>query len=122
MSFCWPCKGERIVTIVPTKELFNAKWCKNLPFDVVKHILEYEGSLKYRHGRYMSQIPKTDFRFPLLRSIPSKNMTSYGTTVVLLSYKDSLIVFDESYIGLKEIIYKIYRFGFEVKKYTHVLK
>ena len=93
-----------------------------LPLDVVKKIDEYDGSIKYRHGRFMNQISKTDFRYPLLRSIPSKFFTSYGTTVVILSYKDTLIVFDESFIGLKEIIYKVYRMGSEVKNCIHVLK
>jgi len=94
----------------------------NLPLDVVKKIIEYEGSIKYRHGRFMNQIPKTDFRYPLLRTIPSKIITSYGTTHVLLSYKDTLIVFDESYIGLKEVIYTVYQMGYEVTKYRYVLK
>jgi hypothetical protein len=94
----------------------------DLPFDVVKKILEYDGSMKYRHGRFMTQIPKTDLRYPILRTIPRKLVTKYGTSLVELSIKDSLIVFDESYIGLNEVIYKIYYYGFPVELYTHILR
>jgi len=95
---------------------------QQLPFEVVKQILEYEGSMKYRHGRFMTQIPKTDLRYPILRTIPRKLITKYGTCIVVLSMKCTLYLFDESYLGLQEIIYKIYYYGCLEDKYTYVLR
>ena len=41
-----------------------------LPLELVHRILEYDGRIKYRHGKYMNQICKDDYRYHLLRKIP----------------------------------------------------
>ena len=40
------------------------------PFEIVHRILEYDGRIKYRHGKYMNQIAQDDYRYHLLRKIP----------------------------------------------------
>ena len=40
------------------------------PQEIVHRILEYDGRIKYRHGKYMNQIAQDDYRYHLLRKIP----------------------------------------------------
>ena len=40
-----------------------------LPLEIVHRILAYDGRIKYRHGKYMNQICKDDYRYHLLRKI-----------------------------------------------------
>lgn len=37
-----------------------------LPTDIIHHILSYNETLKYRNGKYIGQISKTDERYELL--------------------------------------------------------
>jgi len=41
-----------------------------LPLEIIHHILEYDGRIKYRNGKYMNQIAQDDDRYHLLRKIP----------------------------------------------------
>jgi len=41
-----------------------------LPVEIVHRILEYDGRIKYRNGKYMNQFCKDDYRYHLLRKIP----------------------------------------------------
>jgi len=41
-----------------------------LPLELIHRILEYDGRIKYRHGKYMNQIDPDDYRYHLLRKIP----------------------------------------------------
>jgi hypothetical protein len=41
-----------------------------LPFEIVHYILEYDGRIKYRHGKYMNQIAQDDDRYKMLLTVP----------------------------------------------------
>ena len=42
---------------------------KNLPMDMIHYILSYNDTIKYRNGKYMNQICKTDKRYKILQRI-----------------------------------------------------
>jgi hypothetical protein len=48
-----------------------------LPLDVIHRILEYDGRMKYRNGKYMNQIPKDDDRYDLLKTIQPIEIFEY---------------------------------------------
>ena len=41
-----------------------------LPADLVRSILVYDGSIKYRQGKYMNQLSRTDDRYALVETVP----------------------------------------------------
>jgi len=41
-----------------------------LPLELVHRILEYDGRIKYRHGKYMNQIDPDDDRYKMLKQMP----------------------------------------------------
>ena len=40
------------------------------PLEIVHRILEYDGRIKYRNGKYMNQIAQDDDRYQMLQPIP----------------------------------------------------
>ena len=40
------------------------------PLEIVHRILEYDGRIKYRHGKYVNQIAPDDDRYKILKQIP----------------------------------------------------
>ena len=44
----------------------------NLPMEIVNKILDYDGSVKYRNGKYINQISKTDKRYEMLLNVQRK--------------------------------------------------
>jgi len=41
-----------------------------LPLEIVHRILEYDGRIKYRNGKYMNQIAQDDDRYKILLTMP----------------------------------------------------
>ena len=41
-----------------------------LPLEIVHRILEYDGRIKYRNGKYMNQIAQDDDRYKMLLTVP----------------------------------------------------
>ena len=61
----WDKNNIKIVEDTPLVMLFSS-----LPIDIIHHILSYDETLKFRNGKYMGQISKTDKRYELLLKIP----------------------------------------------------
>ncbi len=65
---------------------------QHLPRDIAHLILQYDGQIVYRNGKYMNRIPKTDGRYamlltqrPLPRIRPSSNEEIVDISVRFLS-------------------------------------
>lgn len=58
----------------------------NLPIDIINHILVYTGIVKYRNGKYIYQIPKTDNRYNLLDTIPRYRLCHINNKYILYVY------------------------------------
>ena len=58
-----------------------------LPVELVHRILEYDGRIKYRHGKYMNQIAQDDDRYKMLQGIPqfhSKKSSEWSSSSIIL--------------------------------------
>ena len=55
----------------------------HLPLEIVHRILEYDGRIKYRHGKYMNQIAQDDDRYIMLQAIPQFRSTNSFLVVIL---------------------------------------
>jgi len=72
----------------------------SLPLDIIRHILSYNETLKYRSGKYMVQISKSDKRYELLLKIPRKIYkiaTNYGYFVKVNDFLKIRIYFIKSF-------------------------
>ena len=46
----------------------------NIPNDLLDIILEYDGRIKYKHGKYVNIIHKNDERYDIIRPLMSKKI------------------------------------------------
>jgi hypothetical protein len=93
------------------------KW-KTFPEDIIKKILEYNGTFKMRNGKWMMQIPKNDIRYNILLTIPPKkhytvsvnSRDEYRETYVLFSNKKYQIfrIENDIYFDTSAIIHYFY--------------
>ena len=54
-----------------------------LPLELIYHILLYTGIVKYRNGKYIDQIPRTDERYKLFDSIPRHRVFHIANKCIL---------------------------------------
>jgi len=80
----------------------NIIW-RTIPKEILNNILEYDGKIKYRNGKFINQICKDDERIPLLNSIPKKIFSNlyydmgFTHTNVFFSNNKYFIVFIYNY-------------------------
>ena len=58
-----------------------------LPIELVRRILEYDGRIKYRNGKYVNQIAQDDDRYKMLQGIPqfhSKKSSEWSSSHMIL--------------------------------------
>jgi hypothetical protein len=77
---------------------------KRLPIDIVRQIMEYDGRIKYRNGVFINQIPKTDERYNIFRSIPIKNYFLGSSVSLFVCFHENCLI-SSSFIGSKYILY-----------------
>ena len=76
-----------------------------LPLEIVHRILEYDGRIKYRNGKYMNQIAQDDDRYQMLQGIPQ--FLSTNSFLVVILRKNTIFYtkhLHTSYTGEKPLI------------------
>jgi hypothetical protein len=53
---------------------------KNLPHYLVNIILNYDGRMKYKNGKYVNIIHKYDFRYDIIKPLINKKLEIMGYT------------------------------------------
>ena len=79
------------------------------PFEIVHRILEYDGRIKYRHGKYMNRIAQDDDRYKMLQGIPQYHSitSSDGSFSQMILLNNAIFFtkhFHASFTGEKPII------------------
>jgi hypothetical protein len=64
---------------------------KHLNKDIIGLILSYDMTIKERNGIYMNQIPKTDYRYILLKNIPKKQYLGHLITLVYFKIERTVL-------------------------------
>ena len=69
-----------------------------LPLEIVHRILEYDGRIKYRNGKYMNQIAQDDVRYQMLLTMPQiKPFPNYIQSWYMSIYGSNKQCFFEKY-------------------------
>ena len=79
-----------------------------LPLELVHRILEYDGRIKYRNGKYMNQIARDDERYKILLSLPHiyacKDMALWRLMEIPLHKGIRIIKYDSYYVDKEPLI------------------
>lgn len=84
-----------------------------LPKEIVHIILSYDGTIKYRHGKYMNQISQTDMRYRLFDTIPRPKTYLYThpigfSSMIVFTNKAVMIIATQTILTYGDGI--LYRF------------
>lgn len=62
----------------------------NLPLDIIHHILSYNDAIKWRNGKYMNQLSKSDMRYQLLKTVSKPRVDIFidGHFEWIIKFKD----------------------------------
>ena len=102
----WDKNNIKIVEDTPLVMSFSS-----LPIDIVHHILSYDETLKFRNGKYMGQILKTDKRYELLLKIPRTFYYVQPNYYYILRVNDLLTIKIYYYIQPRRCTYMYFFFG-----------
>ena len=88
---------------------------QHIPNDIVKILLQFDGRIKYRNGRYIDIIAYDDERYAMLDKVVKKKLEVYRDSnkdrPLLFNYFVHYIYFNKfPYIGIKYVYY-VNRFG-----------
>jgi len=61
---------------------------QNLPLEVLHKVLEYDGKIVHRRGKYIDRISSDDRRYRLLRKIPKPIFVCMDRTIPLVILRD----------------------------------
>jgi len=79
-----------------------------LPLELIHRILEYDGRIKYRHGKYMNQISQDDDRYKMLQTMPHiytcKDIPLWWLIEIQLHKDIRIIKYDSLYVGEEPLI------------------
>ena len=64
-----------LLYIICNKTMENNQRWKEIPTDILKLILKYDGSIVERNGIYMNQIPKHDERYEIIKKNTPKRIS-----------------------------------------------
>ena len=73
-----------------------------LPSEIVHRILEYDGRIKYRNGKYMNRICKDDERYKMIKTIPkirTINGRTDGWCILIMNHHVMYVKSSSNYYG-----------------------
>jgi hypothetical protein len=95
------------VALPPTKLVVEGLRPSDLlPLELVNRILEYDGRIKYRHGKYMNQIAQDDDRYKILLTVPKIETYNHHYLCMTITGNGNKIYCEKNVSGylLKELI------------------
>ena len=80
-----------------------------LPLEIVHLILEYDGRIKNRNGKYMNQIAQDDDRYLMLQKIPQfySNISSNWSSSHIILLKNTIYYTKHSYFSYTDPLIEV---------------
>ena len=87
-----------------------------LPMDIVNKILDYDGSIKYRNGKYINQISQTDKRYEMLLNIPRRFHDCLKNLYYKLVISPKFVIIIYLYPDMGKILFMQYCCGMYISR------